>query len=334
MKTLISQTTKSPNEDIDLLIKDVNKNIISIYKFVNNKIIEKQKELKIKLDFLDKKISNIPVAGPVLSKQLKPYLTLALGLVYDDPVTLALKINNIPILQIYDLLDNAGLIPDINPTVSLITNIYDWLQVFADIIPIYKSATTQDEIDYYHIIELGNDLYNAIRENPATSNQIDTSTLISSVVTLFSKIGAPTTRYYANPNSGLNILGYEFITNKNDKTVNIDDYKKRIESDIISLIKNNKTTSALIFSELESKYPWMKTKINPSANDEFLKEKTVDLIIEKQKIYSKVKSIFNTFKKPKIDFKWSIIKSQLNWNTLPETDKRFVADLVQQFLIN
>ena len=96
--------TKSPNEDIDLLIKDVNKNIISIYKFINNKIIEKQKELKIKLDFLDKKILNIPVAGPVLSKQLKPYLTLALGLVYDDTVTLALKINNIQILKIYYLI--------------------------------------------------------------------------------------------------------------------------------------------------------------------------------------------------------------------------------------
>lgn len=332
MRNLISQTTKSPNEDINLLIKDVNKNIIAIYKFVNDKIIEKQKELKNKLDFLDKKISSIPVAGPLLSKQLKPYLNLALGLTHDDPITLALKVNNIPILQIYDLLDNAGLIPDINSTVSLITNVYDWLQVFADIIPIYKSATTTDEIDYYHVIELGNDLYNAIRENPATSNQIDTSTLISSIVTLFSKIGAPTTRYYANPNSGLNILGYEFITNKNDKTVDIDNYKKIIESDIISLIKNNKTTAALIFTELESKYPWLKSKINPSANDEFLKEKTVDLIIEKQKMYSKVKSIFNRFKRPRIDFKWSIIKSQLNWKALPETDRRFVADLVQQFL--
>ena len=334
MKNLISQTAKSPNEDINLLIKDVNKNIIKIYKFVNDKIIEKQKELKSNLDFLDKKISSIPVAGPLLSKQLKPYLTLALGLVNDDPVTLALKINNIPILQIYDLLDNAGLIPDINPTVSLITNVYDWLQVFADIIPIYNSATTPDEIDYYHVIELGNDLYNAIRENPATSNQIDTSTLISSIITLFSKIGAPTTRYYANPNSGLNILGYEFITNKNDRTVDFNNYKKIIESDIISLIKNNKNTAALIFIELESKYPWLKSKINPSVNDEFLKEKTVDLIIEKQKIYSKVKSVFNTFKRPKIDFKWSIIKSQLNWNKLPETDRRFVADLVQQFLTN
>ena len=29
MKNLISQTTKSPNEDINLLIKDVNKNIIA-----------------------------------------------------------------------------------------------------------------------------------------------------------------------------------------------------------------------------------------------------------------------------------------------------------------
>ena len=333
MKKAQAQSSNlGPNDDLNFLMQDINKNIIKIYKIIYDSIIEKQKELKKTSIKIEKRISLIPVVGNQLSNSLKPYIALAISLANTNPVELALKLNNLPILQIYDLLDNAGIIPDINNAVSEITNIYDWLQVFADIIPIYNSVTNAEDVDPYHYIELANDFYNAVRENPAMANQQDLSTLISTTVTLFSKIGAPITRYQADPNRGLNILGRDFISNKNEITADFNDFKKTITSDIYSSIKNNNISSATILNDLESKYSWLKTKVNPTANDLYLKEKTVDLIIEKLKIYLKIKEIFKTFKNPKFDFKWSIIKPELKWEILPQEDKRFAADIVQKLL--
>lgn len=348
MKTVRAQTLKSyspsnysnsfpgtstGNTDTDFknAVQSIKKHVKEIYNLAYKKIEEHQKKVdgiaKECESFISKRglpgtIANALVARPAIN-MLKSLATL-------NPIQVVEQLNDNTIFSIYDILDNANLIPEGNKYLQTISNFYDWVQVLNGILPFIR----KEETDPYHYIELTTDLIYALKELPIAEQIPSMDVLNVSLMSayLFSKVGAPTARYLGDKRRGLKIFGFPLEKDQTKITDLFDKHFDNINKEINNAILNGKTKSFEILNDLGTKFPWVKTfqeKSNLTNNELYLMEHTRDLIIKKLKIYNIVSLNFKNLKDT--NFKWTGIRFMTNWDQLDQNDKEFVNGLVERY---
>lgn len=322
-------STGFTDDDLKKAVNEIKKNAKGIYKLAEDNIKKYQKELdKIAID-LEKGIKNKGITGQVINAiAAKPIITFIKSLVSLDPSEVVEQLVDNAIFNLYDVVDNFNLIPEGDRYLKMISNFYDWVQVFHDVKPFIEGK----DRDPYHVIEAATDLLYALKELSIAGQMPSLDVFNASLMSayLMSKVAAPVTRYYADPKSGLKILGIQPKSNKNKVTEYFEDYQKQVETEINQAIIEGKTKGPEILEKIGKIFPWVNSfsnKTDLSANEMYLMEHTRDIIIRKQKIYSTILRIFNTFKDGQ---RWPLVKAQLNWETLSQNDKTFVYQIIEQ----
>ena len=327
---LTDSPTGSPDTDLIKAIDDIKKSAKDIYKFAYKKIQDYQKELDKIATQLEEGVKNKGFFGEGINAVVvRPIVKLIRSLVSVDPLLVVDQLNDNSIFNIYDLLDNANVIPEGNQYLQTISNFYDWIQVVADLKPFVFGG----EVDPYTYIEAATDLAYALKESTIVgqipSLDVFNASLMSAYI--MSKAGAPIARYMGNPKGGLKLFGFQPEADKTKITEFIDKHYADLNKEINNAIIAGNTKANEILNTIGNKFPWVKTfseKSDLSATELYLMEHTKDIIINKLKIYNIVYRAFKTFKNGQ---KWGVIRAQVNWGTLSQSDKQFINALVENF---
>jgi len=327
---LTDSATGSPDADLQKAINDIKKNAKQIFELAKTKITSYQKELdKIALT-LEEGVDKKGLIGQGINAVvIRPVVRFLKSLVTLNPDQVAEQLSENPIFNIYDLLDNANIIPEGSPFLQTISNFYDWVQVYNDI----KPFILKKETDPYHYIEAATDLIFALKESTIAGQIPSLDVLNTSLMSayIFSKAGAPTARYLGNPKGGLKLFGFEPEKDNTKITKYFEDYQNEVNKEINKAIIEGNTKVFEILNILGKKFAWVKSFSNKkdlTANEMYLMENTKDVIFNRLKIYN---TILSTFKRFDYVQRWPIIKKQLNWDSLPQQDKEFVNSLIENF---
>lgn len=327
---LTDSPTGSPDTDLIKALDDVKKNAKDIYNFAYKKIQNYQKELDKIATELEQGVKNKGFLGEGINAVVvRPIVKLIRSLVSLDPLLVVDQLNDNSIFNIYDILDNANVIPEGNTYLQTISNFYDWIQVVADLKPFVFGG----EVDPYTYIEAATDLAYALKESTIAGQIPSLDVFQASLMSayLMSKAGAPIARYLGNPKGGLKLFGFQPESDKTKITEFIDKHYADLNKEINNAIIAGNTKAYEILNSIGNKFPWVKTfseKSNLNANEMYLMEHTRDIIINKLKIYNIVYRAFKTFKNGQ---KWGVIRAQVNWDTLSQNDKQFINALVENF---
>lgn len=327
---LTDSPTGNPDTDLQKVINDIKKNAKEIYNFAYKKIENYQNKLDKIAIALEESVDNKGIIGQGINSVIvRPIVRFLKSLVTLNPDQVAEQLSNNSIFNIYDLLDNANIIPEGSPYLQTISNFYDWVQVYTDI----KPFVLKKETDLYSYIEAATDLAFALKESTIAGQIPSLDILNTSLMSayIFSKAGAPLARYFGNPKGGLKIFGFEPERDQTKITKFFEDYQDNVNKEVNKAIVDGNTKVIEILNTIGNKFPWVKSfssKSNLSANEMYLMENTKDIIINKLKIYNIVFRAFKTFKNGQ---KWGVIRAQLNWNSLPQHDKEFTNSLVENF---
>lgn len=330
MMKLTDSSTGNPDTDLQKIISDIKKNAKEIYNIANNKIASYQKEIDKIAIALEENVDKKGLVGQGINAVIvRPIVRFLKSLVTLNPDQVAEQLGDNSIFNIYDILDNANLIPEGSPYLQTISNFYDWVQVYNDI----KPFLLKKETDPYSYIEAATDLAFALKESTIAGQIPSLDVLNASLMSayIFSKAGAPLARYFGNPKGGLKIFGFEPERDQTKITKFFEDYKDSVDKEINKAIIEGNTKVIEILSTISNKFSWVKSfsnKTNLSANEMYLMENTKDIIINKLKIYNIIYRAFKTFKNGQ---KWGVIRAQVNWDNLPQQDKEFVNALVENF---
>ena len=329
MRNVTDSPTGYPDADLQKAVDDIKKNAKQIFEFAKVKISSYQKQLdKIAIQ-LEEGVDKKGLIGQgVNAVILRPIVNFLKSLVYLNPDQVAEQLSNNSIFNIYDILDNLNIVPEGNPHLQLISNFYDFVQVYTDMKPfIYKQET-----DPYSYIEAATDLLYALKESSIAGQipSLDVFSVSLMSAYIFSKAGAPIARYLGNPKGGLKLFGFEPERDKTKITKYFEDYQNEVNKEIDKAIIEGNTKVIEILNIIGNKFPWVKSfsnKTKPTANEMYLMENTKDVIFSKLKIYNTILRTFKTFKNGQ---RWPIIKAQLNWDSLPQNDKIFVYQIIEQ----
>jgi hypothetical protein len=330
MRKITDSPTGSPDADLQKAINDVKKNAKQIFELAKTKIASYQKELDKIAITLEEGVDKKGLIGQGINAVVvRPIVRFLKSLVTLNPDQVAEQLSENSIFNIYDLLDNANIIPEGSPYLQTISNFYDWVQVYNDI----KPFLLKKETDPYSYIEAATDLSFALKESTIAGQIPSLDVLNTSLMSayIFSKAGAPIARYLGNPKGGLKLFGFEPERDKTKITKYFEDYQNEVHQEINKAIIEGNTKVIEILNIIGNKFPWIKSfssKTEPTANEMYLMENTKDVIFDKLKIYNTILRTFKTFKNGQ---RWPIIKAQLNWDSLSQQDKEFVNSLIENF---
>ncbi len=318
------------DSDLKKAIDDIKKNSKQILEFAKSQIASYQKQLDKMAIAAEESIDSKGLIAKGLNFFIGiPVIKFIKSLVYLNPDQVAEQLSENPIFNIYDLLDNANIIPEGSPFLLLISNFYDWVQVYNDIKPFIQKKET----DPYNYIEAATDLLYALKESNIAGQIPSLDVLNASLMSayIFSKAGAPAARYLGNPKGGLKLFGFEPKKDQTKITKYFEDYQNEVNKEINKAIIEGNTKVFEILKVLGEKFAWVKSFSNKkdlTANEMYLMENTKDVIFNRLKIYNTILRTFKTFKNVQ---RWPIIKGQLNWDSLSQQDREFVNSLIENF---
>jgi hypothetical protein len=190
----LAWSTPSSSADLKTAIDEIKKNAKQILEFAKSQITSYQKQLDKLAIAAEEYMKSKGFIGEFANAiAARPIINFLKSLVYLNPDQVAEQLSENPIFNIYDLLDNANIIPEGSPYLQTISNFYDWVQVYNDI----KPFILKKETDPYHYIEAATDLIFALKESTIAGQIPSLDVLNTSLMSayIFYKAGAPTATY-------------------------------------------------------------------------------------------------------------------------------------------
>ena len=136
-------TPPSSSDDLKKAIDDIKKNAKQILEFAKSQIISYQKQIdKLAIAAEEYMQSKGFIGEWVNAIAARPIIKFLKSLALLNPDQIVEQLSENTIFNIYDFLDNANLIPEGGRYIQILSNFYDWVQVYNDLKPFLKKEIT------------------------------------------------------------------------------------------------------------------------------------------------------------------------------------------------